>query len=223
MLTTKRLLIICLSLLSLHTFATDKDSTGKVYLSSGANGSILSFASVKLNGESLKTLPRYTLFFNMGTNVNVDLAPTVGLFSGVNISNIGMITRYDNDVKLKQRVYAVGIPLGIKLGEMDDAFVYGGVEAAFAVNYKEKRFEGDEKVGKFNEWFSDRTTRVMPSVFVGFQEKGGFGLKVQYYLTDFLNADFRAQDLQPYKGIESRLFFLTLSYDFDNIRSFRRK
>jgi hypothetical protein len=221
--TAQKLIIVLLSLLSLRTFATEKDSTSKVYFSSGANGSILSFSSVKQGGESLKSLPRYTIFFNVGTNINIDASPLVGFFSGANISNIGMITQYGNDVKLKQRVYALGVPVGIKFGKLDEAFVYAGAEASFALNYKEKRFEGGEKVDKFNEWFSDRTTQVMPSVFVGFQQKGGFGIKVQYFLSDFLNADYQKAGIKPYAGIESRIFFVTVSYAFDKIRTVKKK
>ncbi|TDB61111.1 hypothetical protein [Arundinibacter roseus] len=214
----KNILIALLTTFTLHAFASESDSTNKVYFSGGANGGILSFASVRQGGESVQAVPRYTLFFNVGTNLNIDASPFVGFFSGVNLSNVGMITRYDNDVKLKQRVYAVGVPLGIKFGKLDNAFGYGGVEAAFALNYKEKLFIDGDKVDKFNEWFSNRSTQVMPSVFVGFQKKGGFGVKAQYYLSNFLNPDFQQNGVKPYQGIESRIFFVTVSYSFDNIR-----
>ena len=193
-----------------------RDSSSNFYLSSGGNGSMLSLAQLKtVAGNTPNVIPRFTMFFNIGTNANYDFNRNFGLFSGINLTNIGMITELDNNVKLKQRVYAVGIPLGIKVGDLNNFFVYAGAEAAFAINYKEKRFENNQKVGKFNEWFSERSNPFMPSVFAGFQTKDGFGLKVQYYLNNFLNQSFTRDGMQPYGNIqESKLFFVSLSYSF---------
>lgn len=50
---------------------------------------------------------------------------------------------------------------------MQGMYVYGGYEFEMPFNYKEKRFENDEKVSKFNTWFSSRTplsiTRYLPA------------------------------------------------------------
>jgi len=159
---------------------TRSDSSSNFYFSNGGNGLMLSLAQVKATvGNTPNVIPRFTMFFNIGTNANYDFNRNFGLFSGINLTNIGMITELDNNVKLKQRVYAVGIPVGIKVGDLDKFFVYAGAEAAFAVNYKEKLFENGQKVGKFNEWFSEPSTPFMPSVFAGFQTKDGFGLKTR--------------------------------------------
>jgi hypothetical protein len=200
---------------------SDQDDDSKFYLTSGGNGLMLSLAQIKTTtGNTPNAIPRLTMFFNLGTNANYDFGRNFGMFSGVNLTNVGMITEFDNDVKLKQRVYAVGVPLGIKIGDLKKFFVYGGGEVAFAVNYKEKRFEGGDKVAKFNEWFSERSNAFMPSVFAGFQTKTGFGLKVQYYLNDFLNQSFNVGSVRPYANIEqSKLFFVSLSYSFDKKKS----
>ena len=206
-------LIFALLLVGTFSFA-QKDSTSNVYLSGGGNGMMLSMSSVKnAAGSSVSSIPRFTVFFNLGTNVNYDVNRNFGLFSGINLTNVGMITE-DGNVKLKQRVYAVGIPIGIKVGDLKEFFVYAGAEAAFAINYKEKRFVDGKKVGKFNEWFSERSNAFMPSVFAGFQTKNGFGLKVQYYLNNFLNQSFSQDGLKPYAGVESQLFFVSLGYSF---------
>ena len=206
-------LIFALLLVGTFSFA-QKDSTSNVYLSGGGNGMMLSMSSVKnAAGNSVNSIPRFTVFFNLGTNVNYDVNRNFGLFSGLNLTNVGMITE-DGNVKLKQRVYAVGIPVGIKVGDLKEFFVYAGAEAAFAINYKEKRFVDGKKVGKFNEWFSERSNAFMPSVFAGFQTKNGFGLKVQYYLNNFLNQSFSQDGLKPYAGVESQLFFVSLGYSF---------
>lgn len=193
----------------------------KVYYTKGGNAALLSFAQVNRNGEEVSTLPRFTMFFNIGTNANIDLGDNFGVFTGLNLTNIGMITEekivgvVKTDVfKLKQRVYAVGVPVGIKIGDLRKFYVYGGAEAAFAINFKQKTFINGEKMDKFNEWFSNRSTPVMPALFAGFQTKSGFGLKVQYYLNDFLNPNFSEGSTKPYAGTESKIFFVTLGYNF---------
>ncbi|WP_428656294.1 hypothetical protein [Runella sp.] len=193
----------------------------KVYYTHGGNGALLSLSRVSRNGKDVNSIPRFTLFFNIGTNANLDLGNNFGVFGGLNLTNIGMITEEEivgtvrtDKFKLKQRVYAIGIPVGIKIGDLRKFYVYGGAEAGFAVNYKQKTFINGEKTDKFNEWFSDRTNQFMPAVFVGFQSKSGFGLKVQYYLNDFLNQGFSEGGIKPYNGTESKLFFVTLGYNF---------
>ncbi len=199
-----------------------KDKPSKIYYTQGGNGALLSFSKVTRNGKEVGSIPRFTLFFNIGTNANVDLGDHFGLFAGLNLTNIGMITEEEivgttgtDKFKLKQRVYSIGIPVGFKVGDLREFYVYGGAEAGFAVNYKQKMFINGEKVDKFNEWFSNRTNQFMPAVFAGFQTKSGFGLKVQYYLNDFLNQGYSEGGAQPYAGTESRIFFVTLGYNFN--------
>ncbi|MCP1381720.1 hypothetical protein [Runella salmonicolor] len=199
-----------------------KEKSSKIYYTQGGNGALLSFSQVTRNGKEVGSIPRFTLFFNLGTNANLDLGNHFGVFGGLNLTNIGMITEEEivgtvktDKFKTKQRVYAVGIPVGIKIGDLRNFYVYGGAEAGFAINYKQKDFINGEKVDKFNEWFSNRTNAFMPAVFVGFQAKNGFGLKVQYYLNDFLNQGFSEGGVKPYAGTESQIFFLTLGYNFN--------
>jgi len=212
---------------SFSSFAQDSDnysekkSQSKVYYTKGGNASLLSFAQVTRNGEEISTIPRFTMFLNIGTNANVDLGNNLGLFAGLNLTNIGMITEekivgtVKTDVfKYKQRVYALGVPVGIKIGDLRKFYVYGGAEAAYAINFKQKTFINGEKVDKFNEWFSNRSNPFMPAVFAGFQTKSGFGLKVQYYLNNFLNPNFSEGGAKPYANTESKLFFVTLGYNF---------
>jgi hypothetical protein len=203
----------------------DDDRHSSVYYTKGGNASLLSFARVARNGQEISSIPRFTMFFNVGTNANYDLGKNLGVFAGLNLTNIGMITEESivgtvrtDDFKYKQRVYAVGVPVGIKIGDLRKFYFYGGAEAALAINYKEKTFINGEKVDKFNEWFSNRTNAFMPALFAGFQTKSGFGLKVQYYLNDFLNPEFGEGNARPYAGMESQIFFVTLGYNFDRKR-----
>ncbi|WP_291911435.1 hypothetical protein [Chitinophaga sp. CB10] len=199
-----------------------KSRTG-IYRTNGGDGALLSFAQVKDNGAHVPMVPRFTFFFNVGTNVNKDFGRNFGIFSGLNIKNIGIITKPADGLKLKQRVYTLGVPLGFKVGDVHRGtwFFFAGAECDLAFNYKEKRFENGDKVDKFNEWFSDRTPLLMPSVFAGMRFAPGFGLKVQYYPQNFFNQDFTMKDkltgnnVKPYQNLDAKLLFVTLSYSFN--------
>lgn len=232
---------LLLSLLQLSVYAQEKDSTGekkydwkkmvfgeyhhrskKVYMSWGGDGPLLSFGDIKYAGEHVRNIPRFTFFFNVGHNFNYDFGKHFGMFSGINIKNIGLITK-DNDVKLKRRVYTLGVPVGFKIGDVrrGSFFFFAGGSYDLAFNYKEKQFINGDKKHKFNEWFSDRTPLLMPSLFAGLRMAPGFGLKVQYYPNNFFNQDFKETVngvvTYPYRDVEAKMFFATLSYDFGRI------
>jgi hypothetical protein len=138
-------------------------------------------------------IPRYSTFFHFGEQLHVNLGKSFGLYTGIGVRNIGMINRLNDTIKVKQRVYALGVPVGIKLGDMQKR-VYAalGAELELFFNYKQKTFLGSgrgDKVEKFNEWFSDRTPLLNPSLFVEFNFKKGTYLKLRYYPMNFLVAD----------------------------------
>ena len=60
-----------------------------------------------------------------------------------------------------------------------------GAEAEFAIAYKQKVYENDEK-SKSSEWFSDKTNIFLPSTFAEIRSKQGGYIRFKYYLTDFL-------------------------------------
>ena len=138
-------------------------------------------------------IPRYSTFLHFGEQFHVNLGKSFGLYTGIGVRNIGMINRLNDSIKVKQRVYALGIPVGIKLGDMQKR-VYAalGAELELFFNYKQKTFLGSgrgDKVEKFNEWFSDRTPLLNPSLFVEFNFKKGTYIKLRYYPMNFLIAD----------------------------------
>ncbi len=79
--------------------------------------------------------------------INYDPVRLFGLFSGIGVRNVGYI--YDDYTdpdtgdkeKKKFRNYNIGIPLGIKIGNLERLFVYGGYEIEFPLAYKEKTFQ----------------------------------------------------------------------------------
>lgn len=226
-----------LCLLQLSTFAQDSSTTTtttwsfdgyssrhkKSYMTWGGDGPLLSFGDIKYGGEHVKNIPRFTFFFNVGHNYNYDFNKHFGIFTGLNLKNIGLITKDNDSVKLKRRVYTLGIPLGFKIGDLRRGafFFFAGGSYDLAFNYKEKKFLDGDKVNKFNEWFSDRTPLLMPSLFAGVRFSPGLGLKFQYYPNNFFNKDFKETvngvSTQPYKDVDSKMFFATISYNFGRI------
>ena len=57
----------------------------------------------------------------------MNLGKSFGIYTGIGVRNIGMINRLNDTIKIKQRVYALGIPVGIKLGDMQKR-VYAALE-----------------------------------------------------------------------------------------------
>ena len=102
-----------------------------------------------------------------------------------------MINRFNDSLKVKQRVYSIGVPVALKLGNMGKrSYVALGGELELFFHYKQKVFEGTtnrgEKEDKYSAWFSDRTPLINPSVFVEFNFGKGNYVRLRYYLTDFL-------------------------------------
>ena len=144
-------------------------------------------------GNEPSPIIRYSTFLHFGEQLHVNLGKSFGFYTGIGVRNIGMINRLNDSIKVKQRVYALGVPFGIKLGDMQKR-VYAalGAELELFFNYKQKTFLGrgrGEKVEKFNEWFSDRIPLLSPSLFFEFNFKKGTYLKLRYYPLNFLVAD----------------------------------
>lgn len=201
--------------------------TKKPYFSTGIDGYILSTTLKQHSGQSTTlSTPRFTGFVNVGVNLNYDFNKNVGLFTGLNVKNIGFIEKYSTpDSTVKRRVYTFGIPLALKLGDVKYGsyfIVGGGID--FPFNYREKGFikRGDKQ--KFNEWFSSRTPAGMPYVFIGAHLRPLLTVKLQYYPGNFMNPDFETVvpaglpgvypgTFKPYKDYDVKLIMLTLGFD----------
>lgn len=191
----------------------------KVYMSTNMDGLILSSAFLQnaahVNGEF--TTPRFTSFLHVGATANFDFNKNFGIFSGINIKNIGFIEKFNtNDSTVIRRVYTFGIPVGLKIGNLDYGnyiMIGGGVD--FPFNYKEKGFVKRGDKDKFNEWFSNRTPSVMPYVFIGAHLRPGVAFKFQYYPSNFMNTDFVEGGIRPYKDYDVNLAMLTLGFDIN--------
>jgi hypothetical protein len=198
------------------------------YSTAGGDGGIFSLAAVKMNGNTVNPVLRWSPVFNLGVNYHWDASKNIGLFTGWNVRNIGLITDDNKAVskdRYKRRLYTFGVPLALKLGDLEkEHFFYAGGEVSLAVHYKEKRLvNGDkDKKQKFNEWFSDRTPRIMTAAFAGFHFKEHFNIKAQYYFTNFFNKEYNGAG-GNYSTYEANPFFITFGYDFDLKEVIKRK
>jgi hypothetical protein len=189
---------------------------GRWYFGGNFDGAIFSTAVFERPGVRRATTPVRFSAVGIGTNFNYDFDEHFGIFTGIGIKNIGFIEKV-GDSTIKRRVYTAGVPLGLKLGNLQKrnyGFIGGGVD--FPINYREKGFvnRGDKK--KFNEFWSERVEWYQPYFFAG-AAFGGTTLKLQYYPGNFFNTEYEVSangtTTTPYKGWRAQMIYLTIGMD----------
>ena len=195
-----------------------------LYVGNGLDFAMVSTAILSKPGKTTHlTMPRFTAVVNLGVTFNYDLNRRVGFMSGIGLRNMGLIEKL-GDTTIKRRVYALGVPLGIKIGDLrnrDFIFLGGGVD--IPLHYKEKQFVKRSNKQKEGDWFSDKTAKVMPFVFLGYSFDPGITLKLQYYPANFFNIDYTeaapgffpggAPMIKPFAGYKAHLLLLSLGID----------
>ncbi len=198
----------------------ENQKSNKVYSATGGEV-IFSFVDFDVDVNAPKNPMRFTLFFHTTYHWNFDLNSRVGIYSGLELKNIGFIARYNNTLvtRTKHRTYNLGVPLAIKIGDMKKGYLFAGGAAELAFHYKEKTFQGKRKVDKFGTWFdSDRTNLFLPAAFVGFKTKSSVTFKFQYYFTSLLNTNFTELDeptqlnVKPYSNLGGNVFFFSINF-----------
>jgi len=185
----------------------------KPYFTSGGEW-IFSTGTLQNNNNVL----RFSPVINLQNLLNFDQSESFGWFTGVNIRNVGFIFDESASVRKKVRNYNLGIPVGIKLGHMDDRFFFAGYELDIAMNYRERTFVDEVRLDPFNVWFSDRVNTLQHAVFRGYTLPRGTSIKAKYYLTSFFNQGFTATDtnggtFRPYAGLDANIFYVSLNFD----------
>lgn len=209
----KFLLITFFALISLSSFA-QKSAFPQTYWSSGGEW-IFSAGTVADANNVLRWAP----IINLQNFYNVDYSENFGIFTGFNVRNVGFIFDESPTVRKKVRSYNVGIPLGVKFGNMNGKFIFAGYELERSVNYRERTFVDERRVDRFNVWFSDRVNPWQSSLFLGVNYRSGTTLKIKYYPTEFFNRNFTATDpntgatIRPYENIQANVFYVSLSFD----------
>jgi hypothetical protein len=191
---------------------------------------IFSFANIKYNGVERNSNLRWSPVFNWQVLRNRDFTQHFGFFHGLAIRNVGFIFDLPHSDTLKKyRTYNLGIPLGIKLGNLDNGFfIYGGYEFEVPINYKEKTFVNERKTDRFNVWFSDRTGWWTQSAFVALNFPGGLNVKFKYYLNNFFNKDFtetvNGVKVQPFRNFDANVFYIAIYWNaFRDIKNYNRR
>jgi hypothetical protein len=196
---------------------TDKmPKTNRWYWGNSFEGAMFSTGNVQnLRFGSKLAILRFTYFINAGSVLNFKVSNGFTAFTGIDIKNIGFIEKM-SDSTLKHRTYNVGVPVGIKLGDIaGHRYFFAGIDIETPVNYKEKVFTSRNHKSKFNEWFSDRTSTFMPGIFAGFSVHPGVSFKLEYYLSNFLNPEFTDNGVKPYAGYDVHLMLLSIGMDIN--------
>ena len=203
---------------------------GKWYFSNETE-IIFSFADIESDSTDIENILRWSPVFNYMGRINYDINKHLGFDIGLGLRNVGFIAKFpgtDPDLKKKFRTYNLGLPIGIKIGDLnqeDPFFIFAGFELEMPFHYKEKTFENGDKNDKITGWFSDRTERFTQSAYAGVQFQNGVSLKFKYYLKNFFNKNYTfVKDdltLKPYADMDVHVFYFSLTiYPFKDSKSY---
>jgi hypothetical protein len=191
---------------------------------------IFSFATIQKGGNQISSNLRWSPVFNFQVLKNYDFTQHFGFFHGVAMRNVGFI--YDipgTDTLKKHRTYNFGIPIGLKLGNLEKGgFVYGGYEFELPFHYKEKLFINEDKKDVESFWFTNRVNWYTQSVFLGVNFPRGFNIKFKYYLDGFFNKDFTETidgiRRKPFENFDAHVFYIALDWNvFKDLKQSRNK
>lgn len=190
----------------------------KVYSTTGWE-MIFSWADVDYDGTNGNTLMRWAPVINIQSYLNYDASEKFGLYTGLAIRNVGYIMdnyvdREGHTVKKKFRTYNLGIPLGVKVGNLKKMFVYAGYAIEFPFHYKEKTFKDENKTKDVQTFFSDRVEQFQHGLVVGIQFPYGANLKFKYYFSEFHKQGYTESDgYMPYDGLKSNVLYISLNFN----------
>src|SRR4051812_27856827 len=215
-------MLICLAVFSLSffvpSFGQSKTNPSQTYVTSGGEF-IFSLANIEQNGSSENSTLRFSPVVNFQLMLNKDMSKKFGLFTGLGVRNVGYIINDYKDsstavgYKKKFRSYNLGIPVGFKVGNLDKTFFYAGYEVELAVAYKEKTYDGGDKVDKITGWFSSRQEIFQHGFLAGVQFPYGANLKFKYYLSEFHNRDYvNNAGAKPYSGLKTNIYYFSLCF-----------
>ncbi len=200
----------------------------KTYISASGE-MIFSFADIKESGNDKQSELRWSPVFNGQSLVNHDLNKRLGIFYGLAYRNVGFIYKPTTDTLKKYRSYNIGIPVGLKLGNLENGtFLFGGYEIEFPFNFKEKTFIGGDKDDKESAWFSPKQNSYTQSFFVGINFKGGASIKFKYYIDNFFNKDYtetiNGVQIKPYSNVDVNVFYISFSWNaFGSLKDYMPK
>lgn len=178
---------------------------------------IFSWGSIDNGSLDAENVVRFSAFINQQLQYHIDFGNHAGMYTGLGIRNVGFIHKFGDTLKIKQRVYTLGVSLALKAGNMEKGvYLAAGSEIEMFFHYKEKTFlHGAKK--KNSEWFSSRTDLFHPSLFAEIGLGHGFYVRYRYYLTDFLRkkeVTFPGNITIPYDNSPSQLMYISVGTMF---------
>lgn len=196
-----------------QTGTTTSPADKKVYTTTSGE-LIFSFANIDNDGSDEGSNMRFSPVVNIQNWVNIDKSESFGWFTGLSVRNVGFIYEVPGqDVKWKYRTYNLGIPVGIKVGNLQKTFMFAGYELEIPLNYKEKQFVDGDKEEKNSVWFSSRVNTLNHSLMAGVQLPYGATLKFKYYLTNFFNKDYKdSNGVKIFENYDVNVFYFSLSF-----------
>ncbi|MFN4123194.1 MAG: hypothetical protein ACK4GL_07810 [Flavobacteriales bacterium] len=213
----KKLFSWCLLLGFYLSGLAQEESPKRTYVKT-AGEIIFSAGVLEIQGAQVDPVVRFSAFFQSQEQLHIDISKNIGIYTGIGSRNIGFINRINDSIRIKQRVYSIGIPLALKIGNMRYGnFLAIGGEAEFFTQYKQKTFlnQRQNKVDKFSEWFSNRVNVFNPSVFAEYNFDGKRYIRLRYYLNDFLVSNKQSYRLSggsaeiPFIAERSTLFYIS--------------
>jgi len=211
-LTTMKSRIVLFIFIMVATMSAIAQDAKKVYTTTSGE-LIFSFADINYGGNETPSVLRFSPVVNIQNMVNIDKSEHFGLFTGLALRNVGFI--YDvpgTTTRMKYRTYNIGIPIGIKIGNLSDKFLFAGYELEIPVHFKEKEFI-DENKTKNSVWFSSQVNTFNHTLMAGVQLPYGATLKFKYYLTNFFNKSYtRSDGSKPYENADYNVFYFSLSF-----------
>ncbi len=186
------------------------------------------------NGEPITDKIRFSPVINAGHEFHFNLSKSFGLYTGLGVRNIGFIDRpvyfapgatAGTELKTKKRIYALVIPLAVKLGKLSrQSYLSGGAELNIFMNYKEKIWQDDSKTKK-SEWFSDRVDVFHTSVFLQYTLRNSYIKCILYpdNLVKSSNTTFAGNlAIDNYPSSSANVFALALGFRLDKIKYMSR-
>jgi len=188
-----------LTLLFLLTQTVNAQVTTKLAVALESN---LSFPLAKFSNANAVAVPRYT---NDISNLNVQqyfiLSKNIGFSIKSGYSNVGLIHRINDSIKLKQRAYVLPLGVQINMGDALKKHIFIGAEYVYAFNYKQKTWLNGQSKQKYNEWFSDKVNQFTPAFFVGYQFSNVSYVQVRYQAGSLINENY----IFNFKGVSTRV------------------
>jgi hypothetical protein len=197
---------------------------GKPYFGNSLDGVLASTAFIDRGGNSSLGTLRLAGFFHIGFTYNYNFNKTLGVYTGLDLKNLGLIEKFTNlNTTLKQRVYALGIPVGLRIGDLKHRnywFLGAGID--LAIHYKYKLWNDQLPKIKSSGWFSNQSELLLPYIFTGFAIKGNT-FKIQYYPTNFISPNAGYHKLYAPANISTKANLLLFSVGRDMNYSKKKK